>query len=214
MKNLTALLPKTQNVLLQLATLPMMQNFTFVGGSALAIYENHRLSEDLDFFTWHKTLDNELIRQELQDLNFNSVIYTDFSTKQINMVIDNVKVTFFANGWNSLQRKQPLHENIYIAELALLAAMKINTLFLRAKFRDYYDLYVLNKNHFSINELYLLSSAEMKGLHKTLFQKALVFVEDIEDENINHLQPLYKISKQQIATHFEKQLKLWNKKLK
>ncbi len=54
MNGLDNLLPDTKQVLLHLAAMPLFQNFTFVGGSALAVYLGHRLSEDIDLFTWEK----------------------------------------------------------------------------------------------------------------------------------------------------------------
>lgn len=52
-KNFDCLLPKTQELLVELiATVPFLSHFTFVGGSALALRLCHRKSEDLDFFTY------------------------------------------------------------------------------------------------------------------------------------------------------------------
>lgn len=46
MKKLESLQSNTKELLIQLSNLQMMQSFVFVGGSALAVYLNHRLSED------------------------------------------------------------------------------------------------------------------------------------------------------------------------
>lgn len=43
---------KTQLVFNSLAEHKIIIEFTFVGGSAIAYHLQHRLSEDLDFFTW------------------------------------------------------------------------------------------------------------------------------------------------------------------
>ena len=40
----------------ELSNYDYFNNFTFVGGSAAAYYLNHRLSDDLDFFTWIQKL--------------------------------------------------------------------------------------------------------------------------------------------------------------
>ena len=53
------LLPKTKEVLIELSHSEYMLDYTFVGGSALSCYLKHRLSEDLDFFTWNDTADIE-----------------------------------------------------------------------------------------------------------------------------------------------------------
>jgi hypothetical protein len=105
-----------------------------------------------------------------------------------------------------------LFDNLYVANLQTLAIMKVNTLFLRAKFRDYYDLYVLNKQQFSLQEMYVLSTKKIKNLHLSLFQRALLFTDDIADENIAHLSPKYSVNLKQIAKHFENEIKKQNKK--
>jgi len=52
-----SLAQQTANVLTSLSEIPDIQNFTLVGGSALSIHLNHRISEDLDLFTWFKKLE-------------------------------------------------------------------------------------------------------------------------------------------------------------
>ncbi len=211
MKGLDNLLPNTENVLRKLAVLPILQDFTFVGGSALAVYFGHRLSEDIDLFTWHTNLQALQIQNILQNSSFEQIRVVNLSPQQADFVVDGVKVTFFANGWKELENRKHLFDNLFIAELPTLAVMKVNTLFLRAKYRDYYDLYTLNCEYFTISELFELTAAKMKNLSKTLFQRALVFIDDIADENIQHLKPKKTISLLQISKHFQTQIKNWNK---
>lgn len=211
MKNLNNLLPNTQKVLKQLSELPEIQDFTFVGGSALALYLAHRLSEDIDLFTWYKILDISKLQSALQSKTFETVRIVNVSPEQADFVIDGVKVTFFANGWDELKNRTNIANYLYIATLDTLATMKVNTLFLRAKYRDYYDLYMLNVHHFSLLQLFEMANKQMKNLNKTLFQRALVFVEDIADENIAHLKPNVAVSLNAISLHFQKQIKQWNK---
>lgn len=128
----------------------------------------------------------------------------------MDMVLDGVKVTFFANNWQELQERVHIQENLYLATPELLAAMKVNTLFLRAKYRDYYDLYVLHRERFSLKELYDLTVAKMHRLSTPLFQRALIFTDDIEDESITHLKPKYQVSLPEIAKHFEEAIKAEN----
>lgn len=211
MKELKNLLPETAKVLEKLSKSDFVKEFTFVGGSALAVYLAHRLSEDIDLFTWNNEINPVQLQDELQKLEFTQMRTVNLSAKQADFVVDGVKVTFFANGWDELKTGNILIGNIRIAELKTLAVMKVNTLFMRAKFRDYYDLYVLNINHFTLKQLYEMASIKMKNLSQTLFQKAIVFTEDIQDETILHLKPKYKLSIKKISTHFAKQLKQINK---
>lgn len=212
MKGLDNLLSDTKKVLRQLATMPLLQDFTFVGGSALAVYLGHRHSEDLDFFTWRNDLQAMTIQNNLQNSGkFETIRIVNVSTQQADFIIDGVKVTFFANGWEELKNRNHLFDFLYIAKLPVLAVMKVNTLFLRAKYRDYYDLYVLNKEHFTLKELFEMTTVKMKNLSKTLFQRALIFTDDIADENIQHLKPQQNISLLQISKHFQTEIKNWNK---
>lgn len=51
----------------------------------------------------------------------------------------------------------------------------------------------------------------MPGVNKILFQQALTYIEDIDDENINHLQIKEKVDIRHILSFFKKQIKDWNK---
>lgn len=198
---------KTESVFNLLADYDILSEFTFVGGSAVAYYLNHRLSEDLDFFTWHKNLP-ENIRHLIKDLSkTHSIIIANQSNQYLDLIVDEIKLTFFANDWDILQKdRKCIKGNIFAADLKLLCAMKINALSLRAKFRDYYDLYVMSKEKFTIKDIYNYASFYLPGITKKVFAMQLTFIEDIEDENITHLSPKYKVSLKDIQTHFDREL--------
>lgn len=210
MRDLNNLLPDTAAVLRKLAKTEMLAEFTFVGGSALALYLNHRYSEDIDLFSWNKKLNINRIVEELEKSEFIELKTINITKTQVDFVIDNVKVTFFANDWNELKLRDHLLDNLHIAKLETIAVMKVNTLFLRAKFRDYYDLYILNKKHYSLTELFEFAGKKIPNLHLALFQRALTFTGDIEDENINHLQPKNTVTLKDIENHFVNEIKKMN----
>lgn len=209
MNNLKSLLPKTKEVLLLLSKLQMMQSYTFVGGSALSVYLNHRLSEDLDFFSADEELNTTTILNEINLLNLDEIRIINSSKIQLDLFLNNVKVTFFANNWKELNKKEQLIDNIYIAPIFLLTAMKVNTLFMRAKYRDYYDLYVINKELYTLQQIFGFSKKLLPGISVKLFQNALIFIADIEDDSIKHLKPKYKVTIKKIAAHFEHNIRLW-----
>ena len=198
----------SRKVFNNLSDYEVMNDFTFVGGSAIAFYLNHRLSEDIDLFTWKEKIPVEIENLILILEKKYKIEIVNKSRSYIDLFIDSTKVTFFANNWDSLreERKQLLH-NIYIAKLPLLCSMKINTLSLRAKYRDYYDLYVLNKEKYSLNEIYNYALQYIPGITKKIFAMQIGFIDDIDDEEIDHLSPKYKISLQEIQKHFEPQIK-------
>jgi len=209
MKKLNVLAQKTKNVLIILSKLEELKQFTFVGGSALSVYLKHRISEDLDFFSWESELKNEALLRNIKNTFPKGFKIETLDKKQLNLKIEGVKITFFANNWEELKKNEKLAGNINIAPIKLLTGMKINSLFLRAKFRDYYDLYVINKEKYTIEQMYEIIKEYMPEINKKLFQTALVFTDDIEEDNIGHLKPKYDVNLDKIRKSFEKQIYEW-----
>jgi predicted nucleotidyltransferase component of viral defense system len=178
-----------------------MKKFVLVGGSALALYLCHRKSEDLDFFSYENVDLKEVIRFLR---NFNNKEYINISEQQIDLFIDGVKVTFFNAKWKFL--KPTNIEKFNVATLEQIAIMKVNVLFLRAKYRDYYDLYFLLQ-HFDLNEIYKLSKDVLDGINFKLFINAIIYIDDIEDENITYLEPIKNISLFEIRDKIEQKIK-------
>jgi predicted nucleotidyltransferase component of viral defense system len=182
--------------------------FTFVGGSAVAYYLNHRISEDLDFFSWDEKLPPET-DNFINKISINHIVSIANRTDSfLDIFIDGIKITFFANDWAALkENRKNITNNIFIADLPLLCAMKINALSVRAKYRDYYDLYVLNKEKFNINDMFGFAVKFIPGITKKVFAMQLTYINDIEDENITPLSPKYNLSLAEIQKHFEEQIK-------
>lgn len=210
--DLDYLLPKTKQVLVDLSEFDFLASYTFVGGSGLSLYLHHRLSEDIDLFTWAESIDRQTILPALQK-KYDQLKIEQSTPRQLDVMINDVKVTFFANHWEALKDRQPFYQNLQVASIHLLTGMKLNTLFLRAKYRDYYDLYCLHKSVFSIQEMYTIIHDLMPGMNKRLFQMAITYTEDIVDDHIQHLQPKYKLSKEQIGTYFQEKVREWLAKL-
>jgi hypothetical protein len=196
-------------VLTSLSQIPELQNFTLVGGSALSILLKHRLSEDLDLFTWFEELGKSGTDSIIKQLSkhYKVEILNTYSNG-MDVLFDRVKVTFFANGWERLKEREPLSKNSFIGTLKLLTAMKVNTLSLRAKFRDYYDLFVIAKDVLDIKKIFDISINYIPGMTKKIFSMQLPYVEDIDDERIEHLNPKYKVTLDEMRIFFEEQIKM------
>jgi len=207
MKELKMLNSNTAEVLSLISEQDFIKNFVLVGGSALTILIEHRLSEDLDFFTNIK-FDIELILNHLNN-KFDNVRIIAKSSNQIDLIVQNVKVTFCYQSNNLLENKELLMNNIYIASLDTIIAMKILTVFLRAKLRDYFDLYVYSLK-FGFSSIVDIGNNNVPNFSKKLFQKSIVYIEDILDENIDELNPIIKSSKEDIRDYFVEQIKDYN----
>ena len=124
---------------------------------------------------------------------------------QLDLLLDGVKVTFFNAKWTFLIPEQVAALNI--ATLKSIAAMKTNVLFLRATYRDYYDLYILTKRVMDLKEIFECSRPIVSGLTFKLFSIALLYIDDIEDDNIAHLEPTEILTKTEIRSFFERRLR-------
>ncbi len=204
-KNFAFLLPKTENVLESLIrNAPFLKKYTMVGGSALSLHLRHRKSEDLDFFTYCSgNFSKNEIRSYLSHLDQKEII--NESSDQIDLLVDGVKTTFFDAKWSFLEPVIPLAFNL--ATIESIAAMKVNVLFMRAKYRDYYDLYFLAKQ-LGLRSIFEHATKVVSGLTYKLFCVSLLYIDDIVDDNIDHLQPVDKISKEQIRNYFEERIKV------
>jgi len=203
-----SLAPATSNVLITLSKFDELKNFTLVGGSALSVYLQHRISEDLDFFTWISRLDDTNIDSIMKNVakNHSLKILNTFEDG-FDISINQVKVTFFANKWESLKQRKNLYENSFIGNLELLTAMKVHVISLRAKYRDYYDLFTIANKVFNVKEILDIALQYIPGMTKKIFAMQLVYIEDIEDENIEHLNPVEKVLLDDIRIFFEKEIK-------
>ena len=204
LKNLKCLLPKTEELLLELvATCSFLQKYVLVGGSALTLHLCHRKSEDLDFFTYEDNFSKQEIFEYIKRFEQKEIL--NQTNEQIDLLLNGVKVTFFNAKWSFLKPKTPQAFNLSTCKQ--IAAMKVNVLFLRAKYRDYYDMYFLAKEKMSLKEIFQQSKHIVEGITYKLFSIALIYTDDIEDDDISYLEPKEKISKEKIRDFFQKRIK-------
>jgi predicted nucleotidyltransferase component of viral defense system len=203
LKNLNCLLPKTKALLIDIVDrCTFLDEYVLVGGSALTLHLCHRKSEDLDFFTYNDNFDKEEILGFIK--YYDSVEIINNGENQIDLLINNVKVTFFGANWKFLK---PLKvQKFNLATIEAISAMKINVLFLRAKYRDYYDLYFIAKSGVGLKEMFTHSLDVVDGITYKLFVVSLLYIDDIEDDNIDYLEPIETISKEKIRDFFEKRI--------
>ena len=203
LKNLNCLLPKTKTLLLEMIeSCIFLDKYVLVGGSALTLHLCHRKSEDLDFFTFEDSLDFKEILEYIKRFDKKEIL--NQTNEQIDLLLDGVKVTFFNAKWSFLKPTNagPFH----LATLEQIAAMKVNVLFLRAKYRDYYDLYFLAKDVMNLRQIFQCSENIVEGVTYKLFVVGLLYIDDVEDDDIGYLEPKEKITKGKIRDFFEKRV--------
>ena len=199
--DVTCLAPKAGSLLSEfVASCPFLDRYVLEGGSALAMHLKHRQSEDLDFFTYEEGhFSKNIIRNYIARFKQKEIL--NETDEQIDLLVNGVKVTFFDAKWNFLLPAQVKKFNL--ASIGSIAAMKVNVLFLRATYRDYYDLYFL-AHQLGVRRIFELSKDVVPGLTYKLFCTAILYIDDIADEHISHLKPQENISKKDIQSFLEK----------
>ncbi len=204
LKNLECLLPSTEALLLKMVKgCSFLHKYVLVGDSALSMHLCHRKSEDLDFFTYEDSFDKSEIFNYIKAFENKEIL--NQTDEQIDLLLDGVKVTFFNAKWSFLRPRKI--ETFNLSSVESIAAMKVNVLFLRAKYRDYYDLYFLVKKSMSLKKVFECSLNVLEGINFKLFTVAILYTEDIEDDNIRYLDPIEVLSKEKIRDFFENKLK-------
>ena len=161
---------------MRLSTEPLLDQFLLVGGTALSLYLNHRLSEDLDFATTNKTLPKTDISDLLKRLeDMGSVIENilpvaaqqdainegvDIEDYQQDWLIDGVKLTFFTlekeNGRDKLaaDHGKAWKNKLRLASLDTLFVTKTLVLTDRHAMRDNFDMHALmSQEGYSYNDV-------------------------------------------------------------
>ncbi len=203
LKNLKCLLPNTETLLLKMIdSCNFLDKYVLVGGSALSMHLCHRKSEYLDFFTYDDSFNKQEIFVYIQTFKNKEIL--NQTQSQVDVLLDGVKVTFFNAQWKFL--KPMKIQKFNLSSLESIAAMKINVLFLRAKYRDYYDIYFLAKTGMSLKKIFAYSLEVLDGINFKLFTVALLYTDDIEDDNIEYLEPTEVVSKEKIRAYFEERL--------
>lgn len=162
-------------------------DFSLVGGTAIALYIGHRRSIDFDLFT-----DVDIKRQSIRNLikksgfEVENLLYEAFD--QMHVIVNSVKITFF-NFPYKIACPIDFDGIIKIPSLLDLAAMKTYALGGRAKWKDYVDLYFVLKDHHDLKELSARATEIFSGyFNEKLFREQLCFFDDINySEKIEYI---------------------------
>ncbi len=171
------ILTKNQEELLPLIR-QFKREFYLVGGTAIALHLGHRRSVDFDLFKYG-TLRHRANIDKITECGYDYQI-TRRVSEQMNLVINNVKLTFFDYPYK-IPATCSFLDVIKLPDLPELAAMKAFALGPRSKWKDYVDLYIILKFHLSVTEI--SSRADQlfgQMFSEKLFRAQLCFFEDID----------------------------------
>lgn len=187
----TILTPKQFNFLELVKIEPQItKTFYLTGGTALSeFYLQHRLSEDLDFFTEENEVDQKLVEAYLKKISSKlsieeikrTVFMGLFSYTLIFRDNSKLKVDFNYYPFPRIE-KGTKYGNLSIDSLRDIAANKVHTLFVKPRDRDYLDLYFIMKNSdFELKKLILDAKAKFDwDIDRLTLVSQLLRVKEIE----------------------------------
>lgn len=170
--------------------LPMMVGFRreyyLVGGTAIALHLGHRRSIDFDMFK-PSAINHKKNLDRITESGFPCTV-TRRVAEQMNLIVNDVKVTFFQYPF-PVQPTEKFETYFRMPSLLQLAAMKAYALGRRSKWKDYVDLYLLLKEHFSIEEISECAIGLFGDLYsEKMFRAQLCYFEDVDyTEEVDYL---------------------------
>lgn len=209
-----SLAPQTTAIFDAVTSLECIRPYVLVGGTALSLQLETRLSENLEFMSWRKSLDEKRevdwpqIQKELSAIG--TVENCDIlDIDHVEFIVEGVKVSFYANPNRSpLKQAIAYRNNLYLADPLSIGAMKMEVMLRRSKFRDYYDIYSLIEAGVDLKEMIDLalrySGHRLKS--KNLIAMLTRSERFILDADFAMLQPKYDISPDQIEARIKQEL--------
>ncbi len=212
---MNALTSQTLKMFDKVCSLDCIKSYYLVGGTALALQLHTRLSEDLDFMSWntHKKQKPEVdwvqIERELSKIGkIDTREIWDFD--HVEFIVSGVKISFYASSKQSpVTSPINLKDNLQLADIMSIAAMKMEVLMRRSNFRDYYDIYSILMNGYDFKEIIAKATAYSGHLLST--KNLLAMLVDSKrfriDSNFVLLEPIYQISTSEIEEFIKIEIK-------
>lgn len=166
----------------QIQLLPLLAQFRreyyLVGGTAIALFIGHRRSIDFDLFK-PSAINHKRNLEKIADTPFAHIV-TRRVSEQMNLLINNVKVTFFQYPF-PVDPKVKFENYFRLPSLIQLAAMKAYALGRRSKWKDYVDLFFLLRDHFTIADISHTATQIFGELYsEKMFRSQLCYFDDID----------------------------------
>lgn len=212
---MTALALNTEKLFEKVCSLNCIKSYTMVGGTALALQIEARMSEDLDFMSWksNKNQKQEVdwvgIEKELKEIG-RIESREIFDLDHVEFVVSGVKMSFYAsNKFSPVENPVHVKGNLYLADILAIGAMKMEVLMRRSNFRDYYDIYSILKTGTNIKSIVQLATKYSGHLLST--KNLLAMLVDSkrfhDDSGFQLLHPLYDVTPIQIEEYLKVQIK-------
>jgi predicted nucleotidyltransferase component of viral defense system len=176
--------------------------FYLAGGTALALQIGHRVSVDFDLFS-DKDIERSLLpRVQRAFSDAVSIAPLINNTDELTVLVDDVKITFLKYPFPTFD-PFVIYEQVPLLSVREIAATKAYTIGRRGAYKDYTDLYfILSEQHAMLTDI--IDVAEKKfgvEFNSRLFLEQLVFLDDVEDTDIQFLKTA--VTRSELLNFFE-----------
>lgn len=212
---MNGLAPQTSLLFDAITRMESIKPFVLVGGTALSLQIGCRLSEDLDFMRWKQGANDKLevgwpvIKHELETIG-NIEVENILGFDHAEFVVNGVKLSFYAAPRKQIPSMQtiPYQNNLRLADVKSIGAMKMEVMLRRAKFRDYYDLYSILKSGIAIEDM-ITMALEHSG-HRLKRKNLLAMITNgelyVKDKSFLQLSPVYDVTAMDIQDFIKQKL--------
>lgn len=179
------ILTKEQKELLPLVK-KFYKDFGLVGGTAVALHIGHRESIDFDLFSFNEFKTLNIKRRIANFGTIDQIIVSKPS--EFTFLLNKVKMTFFHYPFK-IDYEIDFDGTLRIPSLLTLAAMKAYALGMRAKWKDYVDLFFIIKDFHSLAEI-IERAKKIFGneFNEKIFRTQLSYFQDINySEEVKYL---------------------------
>lgn len=196
------LLEHTSKLLNLLKAKDLPNTSYLAGGTAIALQLGHRRSVDLDFFVRDYFSEDVWLQKLEQDFRFK------LRQKDKQTLLGTIgKAKFSLLGYNyPLLEDLLMFNQIPVASLPDLAAMKLSTILSRGTKRDLIDIYFLAKKY-GLKELFKFYDKKFGNLsdREVMIKKALIYFEEADEDEMPDI--LVPTDWKKIKSWFVKQVK-------
>ncbi len=169
--------PELLELLEKLMLVEEFTNFNLVGGTALALYDGHRFSIDIDLFG-RSDVDAVKFTDLLKE--YGDTILLSQSPKILIYKIDQIKVDFVDYNFELIE-PLTIVDGIRLVSKKDIAAMKLNAIAGRGSKKDFIDVFQLLKQ-FSLCEMLNFYSKKYPNGSEFMVLKSLLYFDDAENE--------------------------------
>ena len=215
MEHSKSLAPHTGMVFEAISRMECIKPYTLVGGTALSLQIEKRQSEDLDFMKW-QTKRNEKaevawpdIKKELENIGeIREYEVGSFDFASFNF--EGVKLSFYAAPRKAIPSMQriPYLNNLHIADMESIGAMKMEAMLRRSKYRDYYDIYSILKEGKDLKKM--IDAALEHSNHKLRTRGLLAMLTNgsrfAKEKGFEELMPVYDVTPHDIQEYIKQKL--------